>query len=147
MSRIPFETLVNRLGYAGLIPFALLPLLMWLVRSDLHPFVATALLCYGAIIASFLGGIHWGIGISLAAHQSEPAKWHVLWAVGLSLLSWLAAMMPAFAGLPLLGLLFVVSYAVDRKTWPNAGLGSWLKLRFRLSALAALGCALGAAAT
>ena len=50
-------------------------------------------------------------------------------------------------GLPLLGLLFVVSYAVDRKTWPNAGLGSWLKLRFRLSALAALGCALGAAAT
>lgn len=135
------------MGYAGLIPFGVLSLLLWLVKADLHPFVATALLCYGAVIASFLGGIHWGIAFSLAPHKSEPAKRHLLWSVALACLAWVAAMMPAFAGLPLLGLVFVASYLVDRTWWPKAGLGAWLTLRFRLSVLATACCFLGAAAT
>lgn len=147
LASVPFEKLATRLGYAGLVPFGVLALLLWLVKPDLHPFVATALLCYGAVIASFLGGIHWGIGISLAPHKTEQAKHHVLWGIALSLMAWVAAMMPAFAGLPLLGLLFVASYLVDRKYWPGAGLGAWLTLRFRLSAMAAVCCVFGAAAT
>jgi len=144
---VSFEKLATRLGYAGLIPFGVLALLLWLVKPDLHPFVATALQCYGAVIASFLGGIHWGIGISLVSLKTEQAKHHVLWGIALSLLAWIAAMMAAFAGLPLLGLLFVISYLIDRKYWPGAGLGAWLTLRFRLSVIAAVCCALGAAAT
>ena len=142
-----FEPLAHRLGYAGLLPFAVLSLLLWLVKADLHPYVATALLCYGAVIASFLGGIHWGIAFSLAPHKSEPAKRHLLWSVSLAGGAWVAAMMPAFAGLPLLGLVFVISYLVDRKWWPQAGLGAWLTLRFRLSMLAMVCCLFGAAAT
>lgn len=121
--------------------------MLWLVKADLHPFVATALLCYGAVIASFLGGVHWGIAFSLAPHQSERAKRHLLWGVVLASLAWVAAMMPAFAGLPLLGLVFVASYLVDRVWWPQVGLGAWLTLRFRLSVLATVCCLLGAAAT
>lgn len=147
LAGIDFQPLATRLGYGGLIPFGLLALLLWLVKADLHPFVATALLCYGAVIASFLGGIHWGIAFNLPPAKAEQAKHHVLWGVIVSLLAWIAAMMPAFAGLPLLGLLFVASYAVDRKLWPAAGLGAWLTLRFRLSVLAALCCVVGASAT
>lgn len=147
MKHLDFETLASRLGYAGLIPFMGLAALLWLVRADLHPFVATALLCYGAIVASFLGGIHWGIAFSLATHAGEAAKHHLLWSVLLSTLAWIGVVMPAYAGLPLLGLVFVASYLVDRRWWPQAGLGGWLTLRFRLSTLAALSCILGAAAT
>lgn len=147
MKHLAFEPLANRLGYAGLIPFVGLALLLWLVKAELHPFVATALLCYGAVIASFLGGIHWGIAFSMAPDQGDAAKNHLLWSVALSCLAWIAVIMPAYAGLPLLGLIFVASYLVDRKWWPQAGLGAWLTLRFRLSSLAALSCLFGAAAT
>ena len=35
--------LIQRLGYAGLIPFVLCALLMWLVTPEVHPLVAIAL--------------------------------------------------------------------------------------------------------
>ena len=45
-----------------------------------------------------------------------------------------------------LGLVLIVCYMVDRKLYAQAGLGVWLKLRFRLSAVAALSCFIGAGA-
>jgi hypothetical protein len=147
LKTIAFDHLASRLGYAGLIPFIGLSLLLWLVKLELHPFVATALLCYGAVIASFLGGIHWGIALCMTGERADPAKAHLLWSVVIAGLAWVAAVMPAYAGLPVLGALFVASYVVDRRWWPQAGLGTWLTLRFRLSALAALCCVFGAGAT
>jgi hypothetical protein len=55
-------------------------------------------------------------------------------------------MMPAYAALPLLGLVVVACYAVDSKTYPAAGLASWLPMRLRLTTVATLSCVLGAAA-
>ncbi len=52
---------VKLLGYAGLIPFVGMAMLLWLIDADLHPFVALALAGYGAAIVSFLGGIHLGL--------------------------------------------------------------------------------------
>ena len=46
-----------------------------------------------------------------------------------------------------MALLLVACYLVDRKTWPPAGLGEWLTLRFRLTVVATLACLLGAGAT
>jgi hypothetical protein len=43
------------------------------------------------------------------------------------------------------GVLLLGSYAVDRKRYPVLGVASWLTLRFRLSALAALSCFMAAA--
>ena len=51
------------------------------------------------------------------------------------------------AGLPLLGLVLVACYAVDRKTWADAGLAHWLPLRWRLTVVATLSCVFGAAGT
>ena len=137
------EQTVNRLGYAGLIPFVLLTALMWLVDAELLPFVAVALSGYAGAIVSFLGGVHWGIGFMKG--EATP-QFHFVWGVVPSLIAWLAFMMPAYAALPLFGLVVVACYAVDSKTYPAAGLASWLPMRLRLTVVATASCVLGAAA-
>lgn len=134
---------ITRLGYAGLIPFVLLAALMWLVDAALVPFVAIALGGYAATIVSFLGGVHWGIGFMKG--DAAP-RFHFIWGVVPSLIAWLALMMPAYAALPLLGLVVVACYAVDSKTYPAAGLTSWLPIRLQLTVVATASCVLGAAA-
>jgi hypothetical protein len=54
-------------------------------------------------------------------------------------------LMPPDAGLAIHGVMLLVCYLVDRRLYPLHGLGTWLTLRFRLSAIAALACFLGAA--
>ena len=134
---------ITRLGYAGLAPFVLLAALMWLVDTELLPFVSIALGGYAATIVSFLGGVHWGIGFMKG--EATP-RFHFIWGVVPALIAWLALMMPAYAALPLLGLVLVACYAVDRKTYPSAGLAQWLPMRLHLSVVATLSCVLGAAA-
>lgn len=137
------HTIIIRLGYAGLVPFVLLTALMWLVSAELLPFVSIALGGYAAAIVSFLGGVHWGIGFMKG--EAAP-RFHFIWGVMPSLLAWLALMMPAYAALPLLGLVLLACYAVDRKTYPPADLKQWLPMRLRLTIVATLACVLGAAA-
>lgn len=128
-----------RLGYAGLIPFALGALLVWFVRPDARPFVAQALSAYAALIVSFLGGIHWGLGFV----HGRPRLFG--WGVTAMLIAWVALLMPADAALVVHGAMLVACYLVDRRAYPPLGLQGWLTLRFRLSGLAALSCFLAAA--
>lgn len=147
------RALATTLGHAGLIPFALLTALLWLVNVEVQVWVAMALAAYAALIASFLGGIHWGIGW-LAGQQASLRgeaghhfqRNHFLWGIVPSLLAWPGLLMPAFAGLPWLGFVLIVCYLADRTLYARAGLQSWLTLRFRLSAIAALCCFIGAGA-
>ncbi|WP_300660671.1 DUF3429 domain-containing protein [Hydrogenophaga sp.] len=139
------QALIRHLGHAGLIPLVGLALLVWLVTPDLQPWVALALAAYAALIASFLGGIHWGIGWSQMA-RGPDGKVHFIWGVLPSLLAWPGLVMPPYAGLAWLGLVLIICYLVDRKLYPPAGLAVWLKLRFRLSAIASLSCFIGAGA-
>ena len=132
--------LATTLGHAGLIPFALLAALLWLVNADLLPWVSMALAAYAALIVSFLGGIHWGIGWMAghvaAARGDTPhhrQRNHFLWGFVPSLLAWL-------------GFVLVLCYLADRTLYARAGLQAWLTLRFRLSAIAALCCFIGAGA-
>lgn len=130
-----------RLAYAGLLPFVLGALLVWIVHAEARPYTTQALSAYAALIVSFLGGIHWGIGFR---EPAAPAPLFV-WGVVPSLVAWPAVLMPPGAGLVILGVMLVVCYAVDRRVYPAHGLSRWLTLRFRLSALASLSCFLGAA--
>lgn len=130
-----------RLGHAGLLPFVLGAALTWLVRPDAHPYVTAALSAYAAVIVSFLGGIHWGF----AMRQSVPPASLPLWGVLPSLVAWIAVLMPAYAGLVVHGVMLVVCYLVDRRVYPAQGAAAWLTLRFRLTAVAALSCFIGAA--
>jgi hypothetical protein len=133
----------SRLAYAGLVPFVIAAALAWLVREDAHFYVVDALSKYAALVISFLGGIHWGLGM----RQSVPSPSPFGWAVVPVLLAWIGALMPAYAGLPLLGALLIVCYLVDRRAYRAHGVATWLTLRFRLSFIAAFCCFLAAAST
>jgi hypothetical protein len=135
--------LAQALGAGGLVPFAGLALVLWLVPPDPGAWVALALVGYGALIVSFLGGIHWGVAMA----QGLATTRHLAWGVAPSLLAWPALLMPAHAALPWLGLLLIVCYGVDRRLYVAAGLRAWLTLRWRLSMVAALSCFIAAGAT
>ena len=146
LNTAPADLPVNarRLGAAGLLPFAAGALLVWLVREpEAQGFVAQALSVYAALIVSFLGGIHWG----LAFRHAEPPMPLLLWGVVPSLVAWPAVLMPAWSGLVVHGVMLVACYAVDRRLYVAEGVARWLTLRFRLSAVAALCCFIGAAGT
>jgi len=147
------RSLILTLGYGGLIPFALLAALLWLVEPGLQGFVAIALAAYAALIAAFLGGIHWGIGWSAGvlgnlrrSSQPHAQRRHFLWGVVPSLLAWPGLLMPPHAGLAWLGFVLMLTYLADRSLYTHAGLQRWLTLRFRLSAVASLSCFIGAGA-
>lgn len=137
----PPNPVALRLGYLGLLPFVLGALLSLLVREEAHPYVVLALAGYAAVIISFLGGIHWGLGM----RASVPSPTPFAWAVVPSLLAWVAVVMPAYAGLVIDGLLLIVCYLVDRRSYPAHGLSAWLTLRFRLTVVATLSCFVAAA--
>lgn len=130
-----------KLGYAGLLPFVIGAALVWLVHPQVQPYATLLLAGYGAVIVSFLGGIHWGLGFRQAVPSPQPFVWGVV----PSLVAWVAVVMPPYAGLVVLGSMLVVCYLVDRHAYPRHGLAAWLTLRFRLTAVAALACFLGAA--
>lgn len=137
----PLDKTILRLGYGGLVPFAGLAVLLWLVPPRLHSVVALSLLGYGALIASFLGGIHWGTGFLMG--DAAPRAQFV-WGVVPSLLAWLALMLPPRTGLVMLALVLLACFLADRMTYPAIGLGRWLPMRLQLTAVAVISCALGA---
>lgn len=147
--------LVTNLGHGGLIPFVGLAVLLWLVRGEPQSWAAMAMAAYAALIVSFLGGVHWGIGWKAGQferdHRQTPRalhaqRHHFLWGFVPPLLAWPGVLMPAFAGLAWLGFVLMLSYLADRTLYRRAGLQHWLTLRFRLSAVAALSCLIGAGA-
>lgn len=143
----PIWRLIQLLGYAGLLPFVFLTLCLWWVGPELQAFVALAMQAYGAVIVSFLGGIHWGLGFQQALTTRQAGGLPFIWGVVPSLLAWAGLVMPALAGLLWLGFVLLVCYAVDRRTWPAVGLSPWLPMRLQLTTVASLSCFLAAGAT
>jgi hypothetical protein len=123
------------LGAAGLIPFVGLAVLVLAGRGEVFGLaVRPALLLYGAIIASFLGGIRWG----LAAARNLGLFDYALSVVP-SLLAWAALALPAPWDLRGLGLVVLAWGLVDQDL-PRRGVApAWLgRLRLALSAVAGL---------
>jgi hypothetical protein len=146
---VPAARIAQRLGYAGLVPFVLGALLVWLVRDDALAYATLALSGYAAAVVAMLGGIHWGLGLRqsapMALPSALPSALPFAWGVVPTVVASIAVIMPAHAGLVIHGAMLVVCYLVDRRVYPSHGLVGWLTLRFRLSAVAALCCFIGAA--
>jgi hypothetical protein len=133
-------TAARVLGLAGLLPFiAGAAALALLDAPGLRAWAGTALAAYGALIATFLGGIHWG----LAMRGVQPVGMRLGWGVSPSLLAWVALLLPVGPGLWLLAGLLVACYVVDRTLYASAGLSGWLGLRLQLTSVAALCCLAG----
>jgi hypothetical protein len=80
------------LGYAGLVPFAACAVLLLAVpEAGLRSLVERALLGYGAVILSFLGGVHWGLAL-----RGDPGRGPRMLAIGVvpSLVGWVALLAP-----------------------------------------------------
>ena len=88
-------------GYAGLFPFVAAALVSWFGPKLPFGLDAVDLLkTYSAIILSFLGGIRWGVALSPMAGAMRSR--HILFSTLPPLTAWIATLLPAGIGLPLL---------------------------------------------
>ncbi|MBI4723915.1 MAG: DUF3429 domain-containing protein [Rhodomicrobium sp.] len=123
------------LGLAGMIPFAAGALAVCF-SPESKAEAAVALLIYGAVILSFLGGIRWGFAVL----EGRGAGWtaYGLGAVP-SLAAWLGALNPGPAGLLVLALALSLWFFFERVAPPALALPAWyMPLRAALTALAVL---------
>jgi hypothetical protein len=135
----PTVALALWLGYGGLVPFMAGAALAWQLPAESRPLATMALSAYAAVIVSFLGGIHWGIGF----RDGRPGLF--AWGVVPSLVAALALLLPPRHGLVMHAAMLLLCYAVDRRVYAVHGLQAWLGLRWRLSLVAAASCLVAAA--
>lgn len=80
------------LGYGGLLPFVAGALAMLAIPdAETRQLAARALIGYGAVILSFLGGVHWGLVL-----REAPARAPAMLVAGVlpSLAGWAALLLP-----------------------------------------------------
>lgn len=130
------------LGIAGLLPFVVGAVGLWTLSPEWAGLAALALLTYAAVIVSFLGGIHWGLAMSL----TQTRRGLLIWGVLPSLLAWAGLLLNSAWGLLLMAASLLLCYIVDCKVYRSLRLDGWLGLRALLTFVAVLSCLAGAAA-
>ncbi|MBO6783022.1 MAG: DUF3429 domain-containing protein [Alphaproteobacteria bacterium] len=135
------------LGILGLIPFAV-PVLGALVAAPAwHDVLARALLAYGAVILSFLGGVQWGLaaaGGTPGADRPGTADRYVVSVIP-SLIGWSALLMPFPIGVWTLIAAFGWILIVDLRATAHGFAPDWYpRLRIPLSGAVMLLLAAGA---
>jgi hypothetical protein len=124
------------LGFSGLIPFVVAVAVGLLPAAPLHDLSLQALLAYGAVILSFLGGIRWGLAVA----TTDPADLFgpLFFSITPALLGWIALLVPSSTGLVLLALGFAAILIAD--LWLSTAPYWYRSLRLPLSvgAIAAL---------
>jgi hypothetical protein len=131
------------MGFGRLIPFVGLAFTLWVAGPAKGPLASLALLGYGAIIASFLGAMHWALAMR---ERPSPAVTSLLWGVVPGLLGWAALLLGRVPGLLLMAALVWACFSVDRVLYPLYRLRAWLSMRLQLTLVASISCLAGAAA-
>jgi len=133
-----------RLGYAGLLPFFAGAILTMPLAGDLRSWGAIVLMGYGAIILSFMGGVHWG-----AAMMRDDLTTEALGkSVAPSLVALLAILVGGSPGLVILALGFAGLLAWDERETKIGHVPAWYPyLRRPLTALVTLSLMTGALAS
>ena len=131
------------LGYSGTIPFISLAVILLLAESSsttpaTSALAASALHLYGAIILSFLGGLHWG-RIACNPDIKPYDKWFLIYSVIPSLIGWLSYLLSdIWRGAALMLIAgFIISYLIDIRFIKLVTWQSWMKpLRTNLTFIA-----------
>ena len=137
----------NILGYSGTIPFISLAVILLLDASYITPassdlaasaLAESALHLYGAIILSFLGGLHWG-RIACNPDIKPSDKWFLIYSVIPSLMGWSSYLLSDIwqdaASVLIAG--FILSYVIDIRFIKLGAWQSWMKpLRTNLTLIA-----------
>ena len=97
----------------GMVPFAGLAVLC-ITAPEPDPLTAFALLVYGAVILSFVGGIRWGLAITPGQKLTGGALWNTLiLSVTPALTAWMALIAPPPAPPFILAAAFALMLASD----------------------------------
>ena len=106
----PTRRTASWLGLAGVLPFLIGAIWAWILGGgDMADWLLRAVVAYGAVILSFLGGLHWG----LALRDQDAGSSHYIISVVPSLLAWLALLLPLGPALTLLTICFAGQLVVD----------------------------------
>lgn len=118
------------LGFAALLPFlAGLGVLMSAEDSAWTMLAATGLSHYSAVIASFLGAVHWGIA---ADPRDRLRRARLRWGVTPALLAWTLLALPVGYALAGFAALFAFILLVDYRLLPALD-DAYRRLRLQLS--------------
>lgn len=135
------------LSYAGLIPFAASALAIVVFRQDpfLQETAGRALLAYGAVILSFLGGVHWGRALYAPTGHLQTRDFVL--SVLPSVFGWSCLLLPIVsAGVLLLIFGYIWQVYVDLRAMRQNILPHWFgRLRVQLTAGATLFLLIGGA--
>lgn len=131
------------LGYAGALPFIAGAIGSMPFAEALRPFAFMALLGYGAIILSFMGGVHWGVAMIRGDHE-----WAALGrSIVPALLALLAVMLGGAIGLGVLAAGFAGLLAYDEQETRAGRVPEWYpSLRRPLTAIVVTCLVIGALA-
>jgi Protein of unknown function (DUF3429) len=111
------------LGWAGVIPFAVLSIAAALDVS-LPWFEARSLLIgYSVCILSFMGGVQWGLAMLTPAERRSRTRFAV--SVTPALFAWISLALPSSIALLVLALSFASLFAYDAYTVRAAGSPTW----------------------
>ena len=158
----PLSAWIVALGWAGIIPFAVLAATSWASAADglMQPFALGMLSAYAALVLSFLGAVHWGVVLARPLHDLPLQRLALLWGVAPSLMALGCLLMPRAWGLLALALVMLLARALDGLLWPGYARAAraagwpdasrwtelavgWLRLRTRLTAVVVLCLAAG----
>ncbi|MBG07051.1 MAG: DUF3429 domain-containing protein [Rhodospirillaceae bacterium] len=110
--RIPVNTVW--LGGLGVVPFAASSAVVMLASPKIAAHSEFALLVYGAVILSFLGGILWGRILALGSIEAISKETRTLIAsIVPSLIGWIAVLIGPGLGLPVLAMAFFLILVTD----------------------------------
>ncbi|WP_150525765.1 DUF3429 domain-containing protein [Roseibium sediminis] len=127
---------------SGYIPFAILSLASLLAPAPFQPQIGIALLLYGAIILSFLGGIHWGVEMAHGAQSGSPPNLLALAiSTAPSLIAWASLALPHPFHSVGLGIGFLLILTYDLRCKKTGRVPDWypkLRIPVTLAVLVAL---------
>ena len=104
------------LGYAGLVPLIAGTVMLVADRDPARVAMATDLVrFYAAVIASFLGAVHWG---ATADPRDTRRQARLRWGVTPALIAWLLLLLPAAPAFFGFAVLFTLILGVDRYLLP-----------------------------
>ncbi len=133
-SRVP--RLPARLGMAGLVPFVLLSLAVWLAPTTYQVLINQALLLYASLILAFMGAVHWGLAM---LQRENDFKSQLGLSVVPALVAWFAFFLPEILNYSVLIIAFALLCLFDTRMSKTGRAPNWYpNLRSPLTAVVVL---------
>jgi uncharacterized membrane protein YhdT len=123
MGRLPLILTV-----ASIVPFVVLSVMVSMRLFPDYRTVTEVLLTYAAVIISFLGGIHWGLGVAQSTRNRRIANLLIAESVLPALIAWgvlLSFHQQIHIKLLVMTLLYVFVWAIDSLLYNNDMVPQW----------------------